>query len=217
MLRDKNGIVPFGKIWAYRLAYDKAINPKAPAKRISQRFFGAHWIRPDPTAPLSEKTMADFVAQVATIPPGVNVRQDTSAMYPVQIPDLIGVKDRLYLDHTGLQQQRSLVDLMRYDAINNFIEEIADYTGFRPATLSARLPDLKELSRASDRELYALALFLYSLKPPPNPNRLDARAPEGKKVFEREGCTVCHTPPLYTNNMTTPAIGFKVPEQDRTK
>ena len=216
VLKGAQGNVPFGKIWAYRLTYDKAVNQTASANPISQRFFGAPWIKPDPTAPLSEKTMADFVAHVATIPPGVNVRQGTSAIYPVQIPDLIGVKDRLYLDHTGLQQQRSLADLMRYDAINNFIEEITDYAGFRPATRSAKLPDLNQLSRASDQELYALGLFIYSLKPPVNPNRFDAAA-NGKKVFEREGCAVCHTPPLYTNNMITPAVGFKIPDEDRTK
>jgi hypothetical protein len=36
----------------------------------------------------------------------------------------------------------------------------------------------------------------------------------GKKVFEREGCAACHTPPLYTNNMRTPAVGYRAPEND---
>jgi hypothetical protein len=223
IVKGAQGNVPFGRIWGYRLATDKAVNPKASAKRISWRFFGAPWIQPDPTSPLSDKTMADFVAHVGTIPPGVNVRQGTSAIYPAQIPDLIGVKDRLYLDHTGLQQNRSIGDLMRYDAINNFIEEITDYAGFRPLTLDSKLPTIKELietpsdSRASDEELYALALFLYSLKPPINPNHFDATAANGKKVFEREGCNGCHTAPLYTSNMLTPATGFKVPAEDRGK
>jgi hypothetical protein len=30
-----------------------------------------------------------------------------------------------------------------------------------------------------------------------------------------EACDVCHTPPLYTNNMLTPVAGFKVSDQDR--
>ena len=47
---------------------------------------------------------------------------------------------------------------------------------------------------------------------PPNPNKFDAQAALGKKVFEREGCDGCHTPPLYTNNMLTPAAGFVPPE-----
>ena len=30
-------------------------------------------------------------------------------------------------------------------------------------------------------------------------------------MFERSGCARCHTPPLYTNNKLTPAVGFKIP------
>jgi hypothetical protein len=105
--------------------------------------------------------MADFVDHVGSIPPGVNVRQGTSALYPAQIPDLIGVENRLYLDHTGLQQHRSITDLMRYDAINNFIEEVTSYSGFRPILgTDGALPNPAEIGgRASDRELYALAMF----------------------------------------------------------
>jgi hypothetical protein len=59
--------------------------------------------------------------------------------------------------------------------------------------------------------LYALALYLYSLQPPPNPNPFDAVAARGQQVFEGERCGTCHTPPLYTNNKLTPAKGFNVP------
>jgi hypothetical protein len=62
-----------------------------------------------------------------------------------------------------------------------------------------------------------LALWIYSLKPPPNPNRLDAIAAKGKQVFERERCGMCHTPPLYTNNKLTPVKGFKVREEHRQR
>jgi CxxC motif-containing protein (DUF1111 family) len=65
--------------------------------------------------------------------------------------------------------------------------------------------------------LYALALYIYSLKPPPNPNRFGAEAARGKKVFAREGCAACHTPSLYTNNKLTPAEGFKVPAEHLRK
>ncbi len=30
-----------------------------------------------------------------------------------------------------------------------------------------------------------------------------------------EGCTICHTPPLYTSNRLTPAQGFSVPEDHK--
>jgi hypothetical protein len=71
-------------------------------------------------------------------------------------------------------------------------------------------------SRYSDEQLYALALYLYSLQPPPNPNRFDAVAERGRRVFQREGCPTCHTPPLYSNNKLTPVEGFSVP-QDHEK
>jgi hypothetical protein len=66
-------------------------------------------------------------------------------------------------------------------------------------------------SRYSDEQLYALAVYIYSLRPPPNPNRFDSTAARGKKIFEREGCSGCHTPPLYTNNKLIPVQGFEPP------
>jgi hypothetical protein len=71
--------------------------------------------------------------------------------------------------------------------------------------------------RYSDEQLYALALYIYSLEPPPNPNKFDATAARGKKVFAGEGCNRCHTAPLYTNNKLTPAPGFIVPEGAHAK
>jgi hypothetical protein len=211
------GNLPFGRIWAYQIMHDKRIDPASPSGLLNRIFWAAPWIQPDPTAPLSTKTAAELAEHVSTLPPGVNPRQGTSGMYPVQTPDLIGVKDRRYLDHTGLHEHRSIADLMRYDAINNFIQEITDYDGFRPMTGDSQLPKVQSLSRDSDENLYALALYLYSLTPPANPNRADAVAEAGQKIFVREGCAACHAPPLYTNNMLTPAVGFTVPDQDRRK
>ena len=62
--------------------------------------------------------------------------------------------------------------------------------------------------RFPDELLLALARYIYSLQPPPNPNAGDPHAAAGRKVFEREGCGGCHTPPLYTNNKLTLAVGF---------
>jgi cytochrome c peroxidase len=56
-------------------------------------------------------------------------------------------------------------------------------------------------------------LYLYSLRPPPNPNRFDGVAATGKQIFERQRCGDCHTPPLYTNNELVPVDGFR-PEGD---
>jgi CxxC motif-containing protein (DUF1111 family) len=62
-------------------------------------------------------------------------------------------------------------------------------------------------TRRSDETLYALALYIQSLKPPPNPNPVNEDAKAGEKIFRREGCPGCHTPPLYTNNKLTLALG----------
>jgi hypothetical protein len=138
--------------------------------------------------------------------------------YPAQVPDLIGVKDRRYLDRTGLQQQRSVADLMRYAAMNRGRfdggDALANHNGFIPtdAPRFQKLPDPMTQARYSDDQLYALGFYIYSLQPPPNPNKFDSLAERGQKTFERESCAMCHTPPLYTNNKLTPAEGFKIPE-----
>jgi hypothetical protein len=79
------------------------------------------------------------------------------------------------------------------------------------------VPDPATQNRYTEEQLHALALYLYSLQPPPNSNRFDAIAAQGRNVFQRAGCAVCHTPPLYTNNMLTPADGFTVPPEQRQK
>jgi Cytochrome c len=129
---------------------------------------------------------------------------------------LIGVKDRKYLDHTGLQLHRSVADMMRYAALNQGAHNLASYGGFIPGTRDFRtLPDPAKLLRNSDEQLYALALFIYSLQPPPNPYKFDRLAARGQKVFEQEGCAGCHTPPLYTNNKLVAVDGFEVPGDHR--
>ena len=65
--------------------------------------------------------------------------------------------------------------------------------------------------RVPDEALYALARYIYSLEPPPNPHESDARIPAGRALFEKQGCAGCHTPPLYTNNKLTLAQGFTPP------
>jgi len=154
----------------------------------------------------------------AAIPPGVIARHGSSPFYPTQVPDLIGVKDRKYLDHTGLQLHGSIADMMRYSALNQGADSLARYGGFIPGARDFRtLPDPSTQRRYSDEQLYALALYIYSLKPPANPNKFDAAAAHGQKVFNREGCAVCHTPPLYTNNKLTPVDGFNIPPEHLKK
>jgi hypothetical protein len=182
--------------------------------RIFERsFFSAPWVKPDPLTGLDQMSLDQMAEWHAAIPPGVIARQGSSPFYPPQVPDLIGVKDRKYLDHTGLQLHRSIADMMRYSALNQGADSLASYGGFIPDASDFRtLPKPSTQRRYSDEQLYALSLYLYSLKPPANLNNFDALARRGQQVFKREGCAVCHTPPLYTNNKLIPADGFSVPK-----
>jgi hypothetical protein len=188
------------------------------ARTFERSFFAAPWIKPDPLTGLDQMSFDQISEWHTSIPPGVIARQGTSPIYPPQIPDLIGIKDRKYLDHTGLQLHRSIADMMRYSALNQGADLLSSYGGFIPGARDFRtLPDPSTRGRYSDEQLYALALYLYSLKPPKNPNLFDHLAARGQQVFKREGCAVCHTPPLYTNNKLTPVDGFNVPAEHLEK
>jgi len=187
--------------------------PVEVVRNIGRVDYGAPWLEPDPLAGLDKLSQNQITLGLDAVPPGVDSRFGTSPNFPPQIPDLIGVKDRRYLDHTGLQLHRSMADLMRYAAINQGEDLLSSYGAFIPSggPQFSKLPEPDTQSRYSDEQLYALALYVYSLRPPPNPNQFDGVAERGKKLFEREGCPTCHTPPLYTNNKLTPVEGFSLP------
>jgi hypothetical protein len=185
---------------------------------LERSFFGAPWIKPDPLHEIEQMSLDQLIELHAAIRAGVIARHGTNPRFPTQVSDLIGIKDRKYLDHTGLQLHRSIADMMRYAALNQGADNLASYGEFIPGTRDFRtLPDPSKLLRNSDEQLYALALYIYSFKPPPNPNKFDRVAACGQKIFEREGCGGCHTPPLYTKNALVAVDGFKVPEDHRQK
>ncbi len=107
-------------------------------------------------------SLDEMAASHAAIPGGVFACARTSVLTPPHIPDLIGVKDRRYLDATGLQQHRSIVDMMRYAALNQGGDNLASYDGFIPADLPEfkKLPDPDKIcasaqpDRYSDEQLY---------------------------------------------------------------
>lgn len=129
-----------------------------------------------------------------------------SPYFPTKIPDLIGIRDRRYIDHTGTHLHRDIGDLMRYAAHVTWAESV-EYGPHK--ILSGNQP--RVWPRWPDEALYALAKYIYSLEPPSNPHPFDAHAKAGQQVFQRAGCPVCHTPPLYTNNKLTLARGFRPP------
>ena len=218
-LKGAQGSLPLDRAMAFANAVFLRPNPQF-AGAVQQQLFGTPWLKPDPQASLLSMSVDEIAAVHEPIPPGVMARHRSSPFYPVQVPDLIGVKDRRYLDRSGLQQHRGIADLMRYAALNQGGDDLASYNGFIPIDFPnfKKLPDPDKLKpaasrpdRYSDEQLYALALYLYSLQPPPNPNRFDAMAMRGQEIFTRAGCSGCHTPPLYTNNKLTRAEGFTPP------
>ncbi len=171
------------------------------------------------TARLGGMTRPQFQEALSGVPAGVIVRQGTSVFAPPAIPDLIGIRDRKYLDKTGLGRHRGIADIMRYAAMNQLLDALGNYGGFIPAALDGRtLPPAGNgqfsgtQSRYSDAQLFALAQFIYSMTPPTNPNPFDATARRGQQVFNASGCRRCHTPPRYTSNQLVPADGFTPPE-----
>ena len=176
--------------------------------------FTVQWL-PEMQRRLEEISTSEILAVHASIPPGVFARNRSSPYYPPAVPDLIGVANRKYLDRTGSSRHRSIGDLMRYASLAQGVEFLSSFGGFIPSGEEkfSKLPPPQTIERFSDEQLYALALYLYSLQPPPNPNRLDAVAEAGRRVFLKEGCAGCHSPPHYTNNKLLPVSGFKIPAE----
>ena len=66
--------------------------------------------------------------------------------------------------------------------------------------------------RYTDEQLYAMIQYVYSLQPPPNPNKMDDLAMHGQAIFEREWCSRCHSGDTYGGSKLTPVGGFKTPD-----
>jgi hypothetical protein len=221
LIKGAQGNRPIDRVAYFGLAAEaaKADNRDrflADAREGQRRSFAAPWLTPDPNARLEQMSAAEIEAVHFAIPPGVEARQGTSPLSPAKLPDLIGIKDRRYLDASGLVQHRGIGDLMRYAALNQGMDMLARFGDFVPAgdrrAVGGGFFERSADARYSDEQLYALALYIYSLKPPPNPNPRDGLAVRGQRVFENERCGTCHTPPLYTNNTLVPAPGFTVPD-----
>ena len=104
-----------------------------------------------------------------------------------------------------LNLHRGTGDPMRYAALVSFADstEFGPYRMLDPQTKRFQTP-------LPDSSLYAMALYMYSLESPPNPNPRDERAAAGEKIFRRESCVSCHTPPLFTNNKLTAGLALKM-------
>lgn len=216
-----NTHTPFGPLMGDLTRRYAQISPAFFDSRRRQQMredYRVPYLKNDPnlrTADLPPEEIAELYDRV---PPGVYMRTNTSLLYPVKIANLVGIKDLKYFDRTATARHRDISDLMRY------IGSIADVTDaltvygegsngrLNPENLGIR----NGMKRTPDALIYALALYIYSLQPPSNPNAFDDEARRGQHIFEGERCVQCHTPPLYTSNKLTLAAGFQ-PTPDETR
>jgi hypothetical protein len=189
---------------------------KKRIKFFSRLIFEAPWIKHESQERLKTISVEDWLNSFGTTV-GTSHRQSSGLGYPSSIPDLFNLKERKYFDHTGQLLQRDMGDLMRYATLNQNMDRLNDFKGFTAFDKPAD-PKKSNLSRFSDEQLFALAKYIYSLKPPPNPEKFSPKLlQKGKIIFIEQGCVTCHTPPLYTNNKLTPVDGFEPPASDFKK
>jgi mono/diheme cytochrome c family protein len=165
------------------------------------------WIAGDIHEGIRSMRPEDLRAVFRRVLPGTFARFNGSPYYPTKVPDLIGIADRKYIDHTATHRLRNLGDLMRYAALVGCCD-IADFGPHRMFTAEQRRIHF----RFPDEVLFALGQYIYALEPPANPNLADSRIAAGEAIFTKHGCAGCHAPPLYTNNKLTPAEGFAPPK-----
>lgn len=222
LLKGGQGNHPFNAAVIYDVTskMQQSKVPDSVARAITSSVFrvlyGAPWIRHESQEFIKNPDPKKVTALTMATVPGVMQRHGTVYSAPIVIPDLFNIKVRKYFDRTGALRHRDISDLMRYATLNQQMDFTNSYGGFKPDPS----PDsilIKRYTRFSDAQAYALAKYIYSLKPLPNPKKA---APEliarGKVLFEEEGCDNCHTPPLYTNNRLTPAWGFTLSKEDKT-
>ncbi len=187
--------------------------PRPPGGRQFYESFGVPWLSDDVHAPfkaMSDEQMSEFFDLENGAPPGTTFdRFSGSPFFTTRMADLIGVKDRRYLDTTATHVNRGPEDIARY----GILVEFADNGVFGTHRFTPELNQQLRV-RPSDEAMFALGLYVYSLEPPQSPHPFDDLAVRGQEVFQAEGCGECHTPPVYTNNKLVVAPGFEPPSND---
>lgn len=205
-LLGPKGFEPFADVFNALLT--KGGKPIAAGERTYMAF-GVPWLASDMHADfrtMPEKDVLDIESYFVV---GTTARFNGSPFYVTKNSDLIGVAERRYLDHTGTHANRGVADIARYAALVTGADD-GSIGSHRFMTDEQR----KLRFRYSDDVLYALAKYIYSLKPPANPNRPGALSERGRKVFDAAGCATCHPHGSYTTNRLIPVVGFDPPKDD---
>ncbi len=204
---------PFGPLMADLTRRYAAIGTQFLEERRRRHMredYRVPYLHPDPNLPVADLPADEIAALYEQNPLGVHARTNTSLLYPVKIANLIGVGDLRFFDRTGSARQRDITDLMRYcGAIADVSDALTEYAPGPEGVMNLANMGLgKGVRRTPDALLFALAQFLYSLQPPPNPNIATDQTRRGSRIFAAENCARCHTPPFYTNNRLTLAAGY---------
>ncbi len=223
VLKGGQGNLPFDDLFGAALknrAEKMKMSDSAANAMVGGSFlglFGAPWIKQQSQEYIKNPEWKHATGVLMATVPGVMHRHSSAFGSPTAIPDLFNLKERKYLDRTGMLLHRDIGDVMRYAALNQELDFTNSYGGFKPDTS----PDsviLQRYTRFSDAQAYALAKYLYSLKPLPNPEKASPELiAKGKAIFAEETCAGCHTPPLYSSNKLTLADGFKPTKEEMAK
>lgn len=187
--------------------------PPPPKGKLFYQSFGVPWLSDDVHARFRDMTdgqIEEFYGQQTGAPPGTTFdRFNGSPLFTTRMADLIGVRDRKYLDAAGTHANRGPEDIARY----GILVEFADNGVFVAHRMTPELNQRLRV-RPPDEAMYALGLYVYSLRPPKSPFPFNGLARRGQMIFEAEGCAECHTPPIYTNNQLVAVPGFDPPIND---
>jgi hypothetical protein len=200
----KFSVSVFGMVLQRAIEARKREGRLMPPAESAYASFAVPWLKDDIN--LGLRTMPDAERQRIDGPtdtPGTFSRFNGSPYFTNHMPDLIGVKDRKYLDATATHRNRGPEDIARYGIL---VTEADDGAIGKHTFITGRMREIP--ARHSDEAMLALGRFIYALQPPPNPNRPSELTMRGEQVFARSGCATCHTPPLYTNNKIVKADGF---------
>ena len=154
----------FGLIFEHENAVNRALGRSRTGAEAAYANYGVPWLAADVNAGF--KTMAAAERDRIDGPPqtpGTFPRFGGSPYFTNHMPDLIGVKDRRYLDATATHRNRGPEDVARYGILVTDADDGAiGPHRFQPDHVRALH------NRHSDDAMYAIGKYVYALEPPNN-------------------------------------------------
>ena len=161
--RTRMGKEPFG-MWLYRAS-------------------GMPWEPNDVNATLKTMTGPEFRAWFAAGQNGGSLpRWNGSVYFPAKVPDLIGIKERKYIDHTATHLNRGVGDIMRYAALVSWAES-TEFGGHQVLGEGAEMPKARRWMRHCTRWRFTFNLCSHRLT---QMRTMKRRAP-AKSCFAAKG------------------------------